>query len=217
MEIKRPSPQVFLSYARANIEFAKLISDKLEEEYLSVWIDQDDLHLGDNWKEAIDEGIKSSFLILVLLSPASYKSTYVTYEWAFAMGLDKKIIPLLLEPGGIHPKLNDLQRREGLDFSNQNSIPWQELTKEIALAFEYQIQKAHISINIFNSLSRKQQIILANLAEGISIPEIATKKLKKKNAKGVKIAIQGIPSNLGVKDIREAIYYAKALRLESPV
>jgi hypothetical protein len=75
--MKIPIPQVFLSYARADIEFAKLFSEKLKEEYLSVWIDQDELHLGDNWKEAIDEGIKSSFLILVLLSPASSKSTYV--------------------------------------------------------------------------------------------------------------------------------------------
>jgi hypothetical protein len=139
----------------------------------------------------------------------------ISYEWAFAMGLCKRILPILLQPGDIHPKLNDLQHQKDLDFSNQNSIPWQKLTKEIALAFKNQIQEAGISINIFNSLSRKQKIILVNLAKGNPIPEIAT-KLTTANEKGVKIAIQGIPSKLGVKDIREAIYYAKAFRLESP-
>lgn len=216
--MKMPIPQVFLSYTKEDKEFAKLISDKLEKEYLSVWRDQDNIHLGDNWKEAIDEGIKSSFLILVLLSPASYKSTYVTYEWAFAMGLNKKIIPLLLEPGsGIHPKLNDLQYQKGFDFSSQNSIPWQKLTKEIERVYKNHLQKENISEDIFNRLGRKGKIILFYRTKNYPIDKIAEQdEIKETSVKGVRKTIKGIPSKLEVQNIREAIYLAKALELEHP-
>jgi len=122
-------PQVFLSYATENSDFAELTKHRLIDNDISVWIDQSDLHVGDDWKNIIDDGINSSDLMLVILSPESSKSTYVTYEWAYAMGRELRIIPIMFERGDIHPKLSDLQY---LDFTNTRSRPWNELIDEIS-------------------------------------------------------------------------------------
>jgi HEAT repeat protein len=102
----------------------------------TIWMDAY-IEPGSIWKQAIDNAINDSIAILVIITPESLKSQYVTYEWSYALGKGKKVIPLLLEPPDpnnpshpkIHPKLDDIQR--GTDFSeypqNVGDQAWQEL------------------------------------------------------------------------------------------
>lgn len=62
------------------------------------------------------------------MSPEARASEYVTYEWAFAWGCSKKIIPLMLRETSLHPRLATLQY---LDFSNRLSRPWDRLYKAL--------------------------------------------------------------------------------------
>lgn len=49
----------------------------------------------------------------------------MTYEWTFALGVDVKVIPILLEPTPLHPRLEVLQH---LDFSiHRSARPWDKL------------------------------------------------------------------------------------------
>jgi CheY-like chemotaxis protein len=121
-------PQVFMSYASKDAIFADLARMKLEDAGIDVWIDDSSLRAGQEWRNAIDEGISSADVLLVMLTPQSCQSPYVTYEWAFALGKGIKVIPLLLEDCEIHPRLSVVQY---LDFRNQRTGPWQKLTKEI--------------------------------------------------------------------------------------
>jgi len=121
--------QAFMSYASKDAIFADLARMKLKEAGVQVWIDHGALRAGEEWRNAIDEGISSSDVLLVVISPQSCESPYVTYEWAFALGKGIKVIPLLLEDSDIHPRLGVLQY---LDFRNHRTGPWQELTQEIA-------------------------------------------------------------------------------------
>jgi CheY-like chemotaxis protein len=120
--------QAFMSYSSKDAIFADLARMKLKEAGVQVWIDQGSLRAGEEWRRAIDEGISSSDVLLVMITPQSCESPYVTYEWAFALGKGIKVIPLLLETANIHPRLAVLQY---LDFRNHKSSPWEELIREI--------------------------------------------------------------------------------------
>lgn len=121
-------PQVFISYSEKDSIFAQLAKEKLEAEGIKVWLFEGDLHPGENWREAIDKGIFSSDVLMVILSPESSASSYVTYEWAYALGKGIKIIPIMLKETKAHPRLEPMQY---FDFTNSKMMPWSNLVKEI--------------------------------------------------------------------------------------
>jgi hypothetical protein len=119
---------VFISYSSKDIDFAQLCSAMLKTEGIDTWIDHGSIHGGDEWRESIDEGIQSSDAVVVVISPYSNESSYVTYEWAFALGQDVKIIPILLKKTNTHPRLSTIHH---FDFTNPLSRPWGDLIEEI--------------------------------------------------------------------------------------
>ncbi len=132
--------QLFVSYAHVDMRFVRLLEAKLKENF-RVWID-DQLDAGDDWQEAIDDAIRKSFAVIVVISPASSKSKYVTYEWSFAMGLGLPVIPVLLEnipmdnastdsDLKIHPRLSKFQY---LDFTSPFIEPWEPLINRLRKA-----------------------------------------------------------------------------------
>ena len=120
--------QAFISYASDDATFADLTKMKLKETCIDVWLDHGSLRPGGECRNAIDNGISSSDTMIVIITPQSCQSPYVTYEWGFALGSGKKVIPLLLKDSEIHPRLADLQY---LYFRNQRAGPWDDLFREI--------------------------------------------------------------------------------------
>jgi len=119
---------VFLSYSTHDHHFAELLQLKLAGENVEVWRDRGQLRVGTDWRLGIDQGIDASDAVLVALSDNSADSAYVTYEWAYAMGRNKPVLPLVLSACKAHPKLEPIQR---LDFSVPGSLPWEELLTRI--------------------------------------------------------------------------------------
>lgn len=119
---------VFLSYSREDRFFAELAHVKLEESGISVWVDQGQLRAGSDWRNGIDQGISESFAVLLALSADSAASSFVTYEWASAMGKGKPIIPIRLNECQVHPKLEVIQY---LDFSIPGQLPWSVLIERV--------------------------------------------------------------------------------------
>ena len=68
--------QAFISYASEDSIFADLVRMKLRDAGIDVWIDERQLRAGEEWRKAIDEGITSSGVVVVILTPASSKSYY---------------------------------------------------------------------------------------------------------------------------------------------
>lgn len=122
-------PKTFMSYASEDAIFADLARLKLQGAGIDVWIDAGDLRAGEEWRNAIDEGIISSDVLVVVITPESCKSPYVTYEWAYALGCGIKVIPVLLQDAEFHPRLAVLKY---LDFRDQRKGPWDTLCDEIA-------------------------------------------------------------------------------------
>jgi Response regulator containing CheY-like receiver, AAA-type ATPase, and DNA-binding domains len=117
-------PIVFISYSTEDSVFADLAKLKLNAANIDVWMDQDKLNAGEEWRNEIDLGIINADALILILTPESCNSSYVTYEWAFAIGRKKKVIPLLYKTANIHPRISVLQY---LDFTNQRKGPWDQL------------------------------------------------------------------------------------------
>lgn len=114
--------QVFISYAHADREWVKRhLKKRLTTFGFSPWLDEVRLRAGENWTEKIDEAINQSFAVIVVMTPDSFASKYVTYEWAYALGNGVKVVPILLKASEKHPRLQNTQY---LDFTDGFNAPW---------------------------------------------------------------------------------------------
>lgn len=99
---------VFISYSSEDRHNAITFQKNLEGKGFKVWRDQVGIDPGAEWRKEIDEAVYDAFVIIILISPDSMKSTYVTYEWACAIGMKHKLLPVKIkETDNIHPKLSD--------------------------------------------------------------------------------------------------------------
>jgi hypothetical protein len=87
---------VFLSYSRKDKETMQRVRDGLREAGVQVWTD-DNLKVGTPaWESAIQEAIETAHFIVVLLSPDSKKSKWVSREIAYADNFKITILPVLI-------------------------------------------------------------------------------------------------------------------------
>ena len=116
---------VFIAYKHEDNIFANQLIHKVQSAHFRVWIDEEQLRAGDNWREAINGAIRQSFAVILIMTPEARLSEFVTYEWAFALGAGVKVIPVLLRhTPQMHPQLDQLQY---LDFTDQLNQPWDRL------------------------------------------------------------------------------------------
>ncbi len=85
----------FLSYARADAEFAKRLASDLKAKQCSVWIDQIDILPGHRWDQSVEAALANASTVLVVLSPSSVQSENVQDEVGFAIDEGKSITPIL--------------------------------------------------------------------------------------------------------------------------
>ena len=86
----------FISYGRADSKtFAAKLHQRLCETGLSIWFDQNDIPLGVDFQNQIDDGIDKSDNFLFIIAPHSINSPYCLKEIVLALKRQKRIIPLL--------------------------------------------------------------------------------------------------------------------------
>jgi hypothetical protein len=79
-------PKVFLCHSSADKVFVRKLADDLRAKNLSVWIDEKEILVGDPIRQKIEEGLKASDYLAIVLSPSSVSSAWVQKE------LDTKLI-----------------------------------------------------------------------------------------------------------------------------
>jgi hypothetical protein len=121
---RQNSADFFICHDHDDGDFAEILKLRIGEAGYSAWIDTDRLRPGADWRAEIDEGIRAASALIVVMTPKARRSDYVAYEWAFALGVGVQVIPLVLKPTPLHPRLELLQ---GLDFTNRTSRPWGQL------------------------------------------------------------------------------------------
>ena len=87
---------VFLSYAREDSAEADRLAQGLQAQGLSVWIDREGIRSG-NWKDKVAAGLNRARAVVVVLTAASFASSPVRKELAFATKKNIPIIPVQLD------------------------------------------------------------------------------------------------------------------------
>ena len=162
--------QVFISYAQADQKVARQIADTLKGAGLKVWFAEWALKPGDSIAQRIEEGLRASDLLLILLSPSSIGSDWVTYEWNAALNRELSaravtVIPVLIADCDIPPMLSNLQyvdlrsdleagihnlvRQLGvvpnIDFSRLDWKTFENLVADLLVALGFRVERQHLS------------------------------------------------------------------------
>jgi hypothetical protein len=104
----------FLSYARADSEFALKLANTLRDAHANIWIDQLDIRPGSRWDVAIEKALKDANNLIVILSRSAISSNNVMDEVSYALEEDKTIFPVLFEKCDVPFRLRRLQ---SIDFT----------------------------------------------------------------------------------------------------
>ncbi|MBL8131418.1 MAG: TIR domain-containing protein [Anaerolineae bacterium] len=86
---------VFISYSRHNIAFARRLFDALQQSGRDSWIDWDDIPMSTEWWKAIQEGIEAANGFVLIITPDSLSSPVCALEIAHAITNHKRIIPVV--------------------------------------------------------------------------------------------------------------------------
>ena len=104
--------EVFLAYAEEDHSTAEQVRNSLRRAGFTVWTNTTDIQVGAEFQQVIDRGIEEADNVVYLLSPAAVRSSWCQHELEYALSLNKRIIPLLVETiaaDEMPAKLRDLQ------------------------------------------------------------------------------------------------------------
>ncbi len=92
---------VFISYSREHntVSTVKTLLLRLEQEGLSVFVDQRSIRPGDHWRSEIASAIKTCKAFVVMLTKQYMKSVYCNGELSEAVALKKRMFPVVCEDG----------------------------------------------------------------------------------------------------------------------
>jgi len=144
--IQETSMNVFISYAHPDKPFADRLTAALEDEGIEVWRQAFDLKAGDNWIKVVDEGLRESDYIIIVLSPAYYESQWVKREYqAFAVREVTEgrtsILPVLVADAEIPAFLRD---RQYADFRTSFEDGFQRLLSALRGEADRSVEEARI-------------------------------------------------------------------------
>jgi len=91
--------KIFISHSSTDKWIARRIATDLEGRGIESFLDEKDIKTGDSIDEAIQTHLADCDELLMLLSPASLKSSWVLIEIGGAKALNKRLVPILLHVG----------------------------------------------------------------------------------------------------------------------
>lgn len=129
--------RVYIAHSTRDKRYADPLYDYLNRlGGFKVWVDPSP-RPGQDWRFEIDEVIRTSDVVLVVVTPNSAESIYVTYEWTMALANRVRVIPLIYVPGRMHPRLESLDRFDVTGFREQAHF-WDYFAREMRRMFPYQ-------------------------------------------------------------------------------
>lgn len=149
-------PYVFISYQRDSEAEAREVHDRLIEAKFRVWQDVENIRHTARWSVAINQALRDTDRIVLLLTPTSMQSEEVFNEWFFFYSKRKPLHLLLLETCDIHYQLLPFQY---LDWRDPAKRDWQRLFDELMAPFEWP------------SVAYKEKVVNTDFAPQRSLPE----------------------------------------------
>ncbi len=88
---------IFVSYSRKDIAFARILHQELNARDLETWIDWQDIPPSADWLAEVYEAIEAADAFVFLVSPTSVDSEVCSSEVAHAIAHHKRLIPIVLD------------------------------------------------------------------------------------------------------------------------
>lgn len=87
--------QLFISYSRKDIEFAKRLTESFAAQNMEAWVDWQDIPPSVDWMKEIQMGIERADIFLFIVSPDAIRSEVCAQEVSHAVLNGKRIIPVI--------------------------------------------------------------------------------------------------------------------------
>ena len=121
--------KIFFSYSRADgSEFALKLALDLKKAGFNVWIDQQDIRAGTDWDLEVEKALETCDCLLFVETEKSVISNNVLDEVYYALGQNKKVIPLIVRDSKTPFRL---QRIQHIDFEKNYEDGLRQLVIEL--------------------------------------------------------------------------------------
>jgi len=87
--------QVFISYSGADADWARSFAEALKRHGIAVWLDQDQIVVGESLREALEMGLRESDVFVALIDPVSSLKPNLFFELGAAIGMGKRVVPIV--------------------------------------------------------------------------------------------------------------------------
>ena len=88
---------VFISYSRKDIAFARLLHASLANSQIDTWIDWERIPIGEKWWDEITHAIENANVFMFIISKNSIGSTVCKDEIKLALKNNKRVIPIVVD------------------------------------------------------------------------------------------------------------------------
>ncbi|NET36142.1 MAG: TIR domain-containing protein, partial [Cyanothece sp. SIO1E1] len=109
--------QVFLSHAESDRAITEKLRQTLMRESFTIWTHRTDIKTGTEFQAEINQGIEEADNVVYLISSDSLASAYCQQEINYALSLNKRIIPLLIESIDLKQMSSALRSLQFIDFT----------------------------------------------------------------------------------------------------
>ena len=124
---------VFISYSRRDIAFARLIREALQESEIDTWIDWERIPVGERWWQEITQAIENANVFMFIISQHSIGSKVCRDEIDLALKHHKRIIPILVDemsPEDIQAFVPELPQYNWIIFQRDQIFSLEEIPSE---------------------------------------------------------------------------------------
>jgi len=89
--------KVFISYSHDDTEWVRAFADALRRQQVEVWLDQWEIKPGESLRDALEAGLRQSDAIIAVVSRSNARNPNVFFELGVALGMGKRLIPVVSE------------------------------------------------------------------------------------------------------------------------
>lgn len=126
---------VFVSYSRSDKLLVSALMRELSNSGVPVWIDSENINVGDPWDSTIENAIKDCNQLLLILSENSKNSENVLDEFNLATEFKKKIVIIVVDDVEIPMRMRRIQH---IDFRNGYETALEELIQLLLYDLSHQ-------------------------------------------------------------------------------
>lgn len=127
-----PLKKIFFSYSRQDgSDFSLRLATDLKKLGFNVWIDQQDIRAGTEWDIEVEKALETCDCLLFIETEKSVISNNVLDEVYYALGQNKKVIPLIVVDSKTPFRI---QRIQHVDFTRDYDSGLKKLIQELQSA-----------------------------------------------------------------------------------